>query len=141
MVPVAFLIIAAGCSGGAASSSAPTSAASTSAASGAVKTVTLAAVGTSGVYGTATLSDVGGGQTQVVIAVEANSNPDMPGSVSLGTCTKIDESTNYHLSDTRHGVSTSQIPVSLASLTARPFVVHIHTAPDEPSLAACGEIT
>jgi hypothetical protein len=151
VVPLALVaIVAAGCSGGTVGATASTStgsppAASTSTgstptASAAVKTVTLAAAGSSGVSGTATLTDAGGGQTQVVISVEANSNPDMPGAISLGTCTAIDESTLYHLNDTRKGSSTSVVPVSLADLTARPFIIHIHTAPDEPSLAACGEI-
>ncbi len=102
--------------------------------------MTLAAAGDSGVFGTATLSDAGGGQTQVVISVEDNSNPDMPGAVTPGTCARIDESKIYYLNDTRHGKSTSLIAITLAALTASPYIVHIHTAPDEPSLAACGQI-
>ena len=140
MALVAILISAAGCSGGSTATPAPTTAGSTPAATGAVKTVTLAAAGNSGVSGTATLSDAGGGQTQVVVNVNANMNRDMPGAVTPGTCGAIDESTIYYLNDTRDGASTSLVPLSLDALTASPFVVHIHTAPDDRTLAACGEI-
>ena len=138
---IAIIISGLGCSTSNVSPAASPVASSNAVPGGMVKTVTLAAADGSGVSGTATLTDIGDGQTQVVIKVEANFNRDMPGAITPGTCAAIDESTIYHINDTRDGTSTSVIPVSLAALTARPFIVHIHTAPDEPSLAACGEIT
>jgi len=137
---IAILVSVAGCSAGSGDASAPSSAGSSAVPVGAAKTVTLAESSDSGVHGTATFSDAGGGQTQVVISVEANLNRDMPGAVSKGTCSAIDESTIYYLSDTRDGASTSVVPISLDALTASPFVVHIHTAPDDATLTACGEI-
>ena len=133
---IAIAVTFAACSGGAGDSAAATSAAS----GGAVKTITMAAVGKSGVFGTATFSDSGTGQTQVVIDVEANLNRDMPGAVTLGACPVYDESTVYYLNDTREGKSTSLIPVSIDALTKRPFSVHIDTAPDDATVAACGDI-
>jgi hypothetical protein len=139
---VAPLLVAAGCSGGSSGTAGPASAGASAgvAGSGATKTVTLTAAGNSGVSGTATLTDVGGDQTQVVVAVEADHNRDMPGAITPGTCGAIDESTIYYLNDTREGASTTLVPISLDDLTAKPFILHIHTAPDDASLAACGEI-
>lgn len=139
MIVLAILASTIGCSGGSAGATA-TPSASGSAEAAAIRTITMAAVGGSGVFGTATLSEVGGGQTQVVVQVEANHNRDMPGAVTLGRCPVYDESTIYYLNDTREGTSTTVVPVSLNTLMARPFMIHIVTAPDDASLAACGDI-
>ena len=69
--------------------------------------------------GTATLTDAGGGQTQVVVAVEANHNRDMPGAITLGTCDAIDESTIYDLNDTLRVTRANTIVLGLGFATLR----------------------
>jgi hypothetical protein len=103
-------------------------------------TVKIVAVGSSGVSGAATLTEVPGGQTQVVVTVAANQNPDMPSMVAIGPCSRIDENHYWSLSDTRNGTGTSLIPVTLAVLLASPHQVHLHTSGDDLSYAACGDI-
>ena len=70
------------------------------------RTVNIVAIGSSGVSGTATLSDIGGGRTMVVIKVDANYNLDMPSMIAGGPCSHIDETTVWSLADTRGGVGT-----------------------------------
>ena len=104
------------------------------------KTVTLAAVGDSGVSGTATLTDAGGGQTKVVITAEDNLNPDMPTFIEKGTCAARVKEPGFTLSDIRDGASTSTIAVSMADLTATPYHIQVHSGPEDFSLSACGDI-
>ena len=100
----------------------------------------IVAIGSSGVSGTATLSDIGGGRTMVVIKVDANYNLDMPSMIAGGPCSHIDETTVWSLADTRGGVGTSIVTVALADLIKSPNNVHLHPAGDDMSYAACGDI-
>ena len=104
------------------------------------KTVKLVAVGSSGVSGTATLSDIGGGQTVVVIKVEANYNQDMPSMIGMGPCSGIDESNALFLNDTRNGTGTTVVTAALADLVKSPHQVHLHTSGEDLSYTACGDI-
>jgi len=101
----------------------------------------MAEVGTSGVFGTATLCDAGGGQTEVVLSVTANFNRDMPTFITPGTCTSIDKTKLTSLNDTRDGAGTTIIPVPLATLIGSPYELHVDFAPDLTMIAACGAIT
>jgi ABC-type phosphate transport system substrate-binding protein len=137
VVAVGILLMAGACSGG--SANAPT-VSGPPASTESARTVTLAAVGSSGVFGTATLSDAGGGQTQVVIKVEANLNRDMPTVVTAGSCAKFDETTLYELNDTRDGAATTIIPVALAALIQSPHEVHLVAGGEDFTAMACGDI-
>lgn len=107
----------------------------------AAKTVTLAALNGSGVSGTATLTDAGNGQTQVVIKVDAAGNAAMPAHVHPGTCATIDPKPKYPLSDVKDGASTTTIAVPLAELTKTAFAVNLHKSADEiKTYTACGDI-
>ncbi len=100
----------------------------------------IVAVGASGVSGTATLSDLGDGRTVVAITVTANYNLDMPSMIAAGPCSAIDEMTVWSLNDTRKGTGTSIVTVAMADLLKSPHQVHLHTAGDDMSYAACGDI-
>jgi len=104
------------------------------------KTVTLEQVDGSGVTGTATLTDAGGGQTKVVITAGPNLNPDMPAFIEKGTCAARVKEPGYSLSDVTGGSSTSTIDVKLADLTATPYHLQVHPGMENYNLAACGDI-
>jgi hypothetical protein len=107
------------------------------------RTVKIAAVGSSGVSGTATLSDLGDGRTMVAITVADNYNRDMPTAITRGTCPRFgatDESKVSHLNDTRDGTGTTVIPRPLTELLADPYEIRLYTAGDDLSPAACGDI-
>lgn len=107
----------------------------------AAKTVNLAVLNGSGVSGTATLTDAGNGQTQVVIKVDAAGNAAMPAHVHPGTCATIDPKPKYPLSDVKDGASTTTIAVPLAELTKTAFAVNLHKSADEiKTYTACGDI-
>ena len=134
------LLLAGACSGG--SSNAPTASSAPVPGAGNL-TVMLVASGTSGVSGTAAFSDASGGQTQVEIKVEANLNLDMPTVVTPGTCSSFDESDKTQvliLNDTRDGAGTTIIPRTMAELIASPHEIHLLSAPDGMTVAACGDI-
>jgi len=119
-------VAAEGCSGGSASST--------------PRTVVLAESGTSGISGTATLSDAGGGQTLVVVKVDANHQIDMPTAITRGTCSAFDTSTVDELNDTRDGAGTTTINVALDELLKSPHGIHRAAAPYELSSVAYGAI-
>lgn len=107
----------------------------------AAKTVSLASLNGSGVSGTATLSDAGNGQTQVVIKVDAAGNAAMPAHVHPGTCATLDPKPKYPLSDVKDGASTTTIAVALADLTKTAFAVNLHKSADDiKTYTACGDI-
>ena len=107
----------------------------------ATKTVSLATLNGSGVSGTATLTDAGNGQTQVVIKVDAAGNADMPAHVHPGTCATLDPKPKYPLSDVKDGASTTTIAVALADLTKSAFAVNLHKSADDiKTYTACGDI-
>lgn len=107
----------------------------------AAKTVSLAAQNGSGVSGTATLTDAGNGQTQVVIKVDAAGNAAMPAHIHPGGCATLDPKPKYPLSDVKDGASTTTIAVPLADLTKTAFAVNLHKSADEiKTYTACGDI-
>ena len=104
------------------------------------KTVAILAHASSGVSGTATFTDAGHGQTQIVIAVDFNLNRDMPSFVTAGSCAKVDKSVLYELNDTRDGRGMSFIPVAFEIVTGGAYEVHVDAAPDDLTIAACGDV-
>jgi hypothetical protein len=107
---------------------------------GQAKVVTLATVGTSGVFGTATFWDAGGGTTLVEIKVEANLNRDMIAAIVPSTCAINDETTFLLLNDVRDGVGTTIVPLSVATLFGTQHQIHLHSDPEDHSMAACGDL-
>ena len=106
-------------------------------------TVPLAAQGNSGVAGTAVLTDMGNGQTQVVIRVSTGGNAVMPDHIHNGTCANLGD-VKYPLNNVQNGTSTSTVAVSIADLLngpGKPFAVNLHKSPQEASVyVSCGNV-
>ena len=105
-------------------------------------TVTLAALNNSGVSGTAVLTDMGGGQTQVVVTVTgeaaAASEPDH---IHTGQCGATLGGVKYPLKNVEGGTSTTIVAASLASLETGGFAINLHeSAANIANYVACGNI-
>jgi hypothetical protein len=96
----------------------------------------------SGISGTATLTDLGGGKTRVVIqATGAGAGPE-PAHIHPGTCAQLNPTPAFTLSSITNGASTTDVDSTLQQLTASPFAVHMHKSLDELTVyVACAEIT
>jgi hypothetical protein len=105
-------------------------------------TVNLATQNNSGVAGTATLTDLGGGRTQVVVRVSTGGNTTMPAHIHEGTCATLNPTPKYPLNTVMNGTSTSEVNVSIADLLAAPYAINLHKSPQEASVyVACGNVT
>lgn len=103
-------------------------------------TVNLAAQGGSGVSGTATLTDIGGGRTRVVVRVSTGGNPNMPAHIHDGRCPAVG-AVVYPLQNPMNGSSTTEVNASLASLLAGTFAINLHKSPQEvPIYVSCGNV-
>jgi hypothetical protein len=104
-------------------------------------TVQLQAQGNSGVAGTATLTDIGGGRTRVDIRVSPGGNPTMPNHIHEGTCANLNPTPRYPLQAVANGMGTSEVNVTIPALLAAPFAINLHKSPQEASIyVACGNI-
>lgn len=109
--------------------------------SAAAKSVQLSVLNSSGVSGTAILTDAGNSQTLVVVKVDAAGNADMPAHVHPGTCANLDPKPRYPLNDVKDGASTTTIPVALGDLTKSAFAINLHKSNDDlKTYTACGDI-
>ncbi len=105
-------------------------------------TVNLATQGSSGVAGTATLTDLGGGRTQVVVRVSTGGNTTMPAHIHEGTCATLNPTPKYPLNTVMNGTSTSEVNVSISDLLAAPYAINLHKSPQEANVyVACGNVT
>ena len=105
-------------------------------------TLNLSPQNNSGISGTATLTDLGGGKTRVVIqATGAGAGPE-PAHIHPGTCAQLNPTPAFTLSSVTNGASTTDVDSTLQQLTASPFAVHMHKSVDELTVyVACAEIT
>lgn len=104
-------------------------------------TVTLAAQSNSGVTGTATLTDLGGGRTRVVINVNPAGNTNMPAHIHEGTCANLNPAPKWPLNNVQNGQSTTEVNASLADIRASATAINLHKSPQEASVyVACGNI-
>ncbi|CAA9289680.1 MAG: hypothetical protein AVDCRST_MAG77-4595 [uncultured Chloroflexi bacterium] len=109
-------------------------------------TVNLAAVNNSGVTGTATMTDMGGNRTQVVVRLTgAQVNAAGPAHIHDGTCANPNPAPKYPLNNVQNGTSTSEVGASIAELMASPMLVNIHRTPppaptDTSGYMTCGNI-
>ena len=104
--------------------------------------VTLAPQSGSGVAGTATLTDMGGGKTQVVVRVSVGSGGSaaMPAHVHTGNCPNVG-AVVYPLDTITNGTSTSTINTALADIQTGGFAVNLHrSAADINTYVSCGNI-
>jgi hypothetical protein len=120
------LFLAAGCSGPAAEDS---------------RTVQLETLNDSGVTGSAVLTDLGDGQTMVVVTVDPAGHPDMPAHIHPGTCTELVPQPRFPLQNVVDGASETTIDVPLDELFAGGLALNIHASPDDyGTYTACIEL-
>jgi LPXTG-motif cell wall-anchored protein len=108
-----------------------------------VITIPLAQQGGSGVAGTATLTDLGGGQTQVIVRVSVGSggSANMPAHLHDGTCANLNPAPKYPLNNVANGTSTSVVSATLPQILGSPMALNVHKSPTEVSVyVACGNV-
>jgi hypothetical protein len=105
------------------------------------RTVGLTTLSESGVTGTVTLTDQGGGLTRVVVDVEAAGNLDMPAHIHPGSCDNLVPQPKYPLQNVINGSSTTTVPAPLAELMAGDLAVNLHRSnQDLATYTACAEL-
>ncbi len=73
----------------------------------------------SGINGTATLTDMGNGQTQVVVNVTGfTAGTPSPIHIHEGTCATLNPAVKFPLSNLVDGKSTTMVPVALSAVLA-----------------------
>ncbi|MBV8718553.1 MAG: hypothetical protein JOZ65_26105 [Chloroflexi bacterium] len=104
-------------------------------------TLNLAAQNNSGISGTATLTDLGGGKTRVAIQVDGAGAGPEPAHIHPGSCAQLVPTPAFTLTNVTNGSSTTDVDSSLDQLMAQPFAVHMHKSFDELTVyVACADI-
>jgi len=113
----------------------------TAGAQGQSTTVDLASQNNSGVTGTATLADLGGGKLRVEIRANGAGAGPQPAHIHEGSCGQLNPAPKFPLSDVVNGVSRTEVDGSLEALTTAPHAIHLHKSPDElPVYVACADL-
>jgi hypothetical protein len=104
--------------------------------------VRLGVLNSSGESGTATLSDIGGNKTKVVIAVTGQpANVPQPVHIHKGTCAQMDPAPAYGLTTLADGKSETVIDQPLSSLQRERFAINGHKSAQEANTYVfCGDI-
>jgi LPXTG-motif cell wall-anchored protein len=103
-------------------------------------TVTLRPENNSGITGTATLTDMGNGQTQVVVRISPGAG-NHPAHIHSGNCGPSLGAVVYPLTNVQNGTSTTEVATSLADVETGGFAINLHESPDNiPTYVACGNI-
>ena len=104
--------------------------------------VNLGPQNSSGQSGTATLSDVGGNKTKVVIAVSGQpANVPQPVHIHKGTCAQLDPAPAYGLTTLADGKSETVIDQPLSTLQRERFAINGHKSAQEANTYVfCGDI-
>ena len=106
------------------------------------RTVEFQTLNDSGVTGSATLTDLGDGQTRVVVEVDSAGHADMPAHVHPGTCVDLVPQPRYPLQNVVDGESETEIAASLDDLFAGGLALNIHASnEDMGTYTACAELT
>lgn len=104
-------------------------------------TLQLASQNNSGVTGTATIAEVGGGKLKIDISAVGSGAGPQPAHVHEGNCAQINPAPKFALTDVRNGSSSTTVDGTLQALTAAPYAIHMHKSPDElPVYVACADI-
>jgi hypothetical protein len=110
-------------------------------AGGPTRSLALPAINGSGVSGTVTLTEVSPGRTRVEISVESNGNPDMPAHIHAGACPKPIPQPQHPLTAVIAGHSVTEVPASLAELTAGDLTLNLHRSNEDlRSTTACADL-
>ena len=91
--------------------------------------------------GTATLTDIGGGRTRVVIRVTP-AYPNMPVHIHADVCPGV-EAVVFPLTNVMNGESTTELDASMADIMARGKSINLHKGPgpDVNVYVSCGNLT
>ncbi len=103
-------------------------------------TLDLVSQNNSGISGTATLTDLGGGQMRVEIRVTGAEAGPQPAHIHGGNCAQLDPAPRFSLTPVTNGVSTTDVEGTLQQVTAAPHAIHLHKSPEElPIYVACAD--
>ncbi|MGH7319786.1 MAG: hypothetical protein ACRELA_09215 [Candidatus Rokuibacteriota bacterium] len=95
----------------------------------------------SGESGTATLTDVAGGKTKVVVNVTGQPAGAQPMHIHKGTCAQLDPKPAFPLPNLAAGKAEATIDVSVATLQKERYAVNGHKSAQEASVYVfCGDI-
>ncbi|MBC5804699.1 MAG: CHRD domain-containing protein [Candidatus Eremiobacter antarcticus] len=96
----------------------------------------------SGESGTATLTDLGGNQTRVVIHVDSeNTTGDQPAHVHPGTCKHLNPIPRYVLHNVVLGRSNTVIDAPMSKLLGGHWSINVHESKDNlKRYVSCGTI-
>lgn len=104
-------------------------------------TIQLKAQNNSGQVGSATLTDLGNGQTKVTVDTTNPTAAAQPIHIHEGTCANLNPAVKYALTTTTNGKSESTVGAALATILASPYSVNIHKSAQEAAVyVSCGEI-
>lgn len=105
-------------------------------------TVQMTAQNGSGESGTATLTDLGNGQTKVVVNLTgAPAGVAQPAHIHEGTCSNLNPTPKYPLTSVMDGKSETTVPVSLADLMSESYAINVHKSQAEvQTYFSCGDI-
>jgi LysM repeat protein len=112
------------------------------AAQGLTATVTINSDGDSGIAGTATLTELGGGRMAVELRLNGAGATPRPAHFHQGSCDALDiQAPSIPLQPVVNGVSTSQVEATLSQLLSRPYAIHVHKSAEELAVyVACGDV-
>ena len=105
-------------------------------------TINLDSLNNSGVSGTAVLTDLGAGQTQVVVTVTGEAaSASEPDHIHTGQCGATLGGVKFPLKNVEGGTSTTVVGSSLADLQTGGFAINLHeSAANIKNYVACGNI-
>jgi hypothetical protein len=111
-------------------------------AQGLTATVNIASAGDSGIAGTATLTELGGGKMAVEVRLNGAGATPRPAHFHQGSCDALDiQAPSIPLQPVVNGVSTSQIDATFQQLLSRPYAIHVHKSAEELAVyVACGDV-
>ncbi|MGH2462837.1 MAG: hypothetical protein ACRDFZ_04315 [Candidatus Limnocylindria bacterium] len=106
------------------------------------RTVELTTLNDSGVTGSAVLTDLGDGTTQVEVDVDPAGHPNMPAHIHSGTCQNLVPQPIYPLQNVVDGQSETVIEVTLDELFAGDLALNLHfSSADFGTYTACADLT
>ncbi len=109
---------------------------------GLTRLIPLEAVKSSGVSGTVTLTEVGGGRTRVEVQVDPAGNLDMPAHIHPGICGEIIPQPRFPLENVKGGHVSTVVPASMAELMTGSLAVTLHKSNENLKVTtACGTLT
>ncbi len=104
-------------------------------------TVTMKAMNGSGMDGTATLTDMGGGKTRVMLDLKNGPAGPQPAHIHEGTCANLNPAPKHSLTNVVNGRSETMLNVSMSDLMMGNMAINVHkSAQDISTYVSCGDI-